>query len=227
MNTTKVSVLKKNKYNFFNILKMHPQKIADKDGKLKEGLVYGKDFVVLSPILFNLFQKWYGSSNDLVLKRHKIILEEEKDMSNIDLDKGHLAKFPNGESQKLSFTSTNINSWNMTQKQLSKNHSFLKGEDPNTEQKFEIEIFPVYLLFFNFLDLIKKNFTEMNQIKSNLDVIISKENVKYYQFSRKTKFTDILKTLQNTLKTFLTEDNSRLWVYYQNRLEICPFNESL
>ena len=40
------------------ILGFNNNKITDKDGKLKEGLVYMKDFVILSKRMFQLFYKW-------------------------------------------------------------------------------------------------------------------------------------------------------------------------
>ena len=68
------------KENQEQILGFNNNKITDKDGKLKEGLVYMKDFVILSKRMFQLFYKWYGKKNDIEIKRSKIYLEEEDDI---------------------------------------------------------------------------------------------------------------------------------------------------
>ena len=46
-------------------LKFNIDKIADQDGRLKEGLVYMKDFIVLSSRMYTLFYKWYGTRKDI------------------------------------------------------------------------------------------------------------------------------------------------------------------
>ena len=67
----------------------------------------------------------------------------------------------------------------------------------------------------------------MNQIVENIKESLSKENIKYYQFSRKTKFSELLNNLQSSLKMPLTKKNARLWVYYHERFEIAELNETL
>ena len=251
INITSESANKKNILEYQN-LKINTEKIADHDGRLKEGLVYGKDYIVLSQRIYDLFKRWYGSSNNIEIKRHKIYLDDENEnnsigenendnkfnVNNIDL-KSNL--FNNNDSvnkisiSKIYLNKTNISSSNsisghrsLSQKKtLLKNYSYLKGKNVKTNQKMEIEIYPIFLLFFNFIDMIKKNCYSLNQVIDNIKETVEKNSIKYYQFSRKTKFIDLLHTLQSSLKISLTKKNARLWVYYQGSFEISEFNESL
>ena len=262
-NTTTAGATKKKK-NQLRHLKINTEKIADHDGKLKEGLVYLKDYIVLSQRMYDLFKKWYGS-NHIEIKRHKIYINDENendnDNENTPYSRENINKFDinqidsksnlfnnnnninNDSNNKISISKiylnkTNISSVNSLRgynkntspsptKTLIKNYSYLKGENYRTHQTFEIEIYPIFLLFFNFIDMQKKNCSSLNQVIDNIKETITKEKVKYYQFSRKTKFIELLHTLQNTLKIPLTKKNARLWVYYQERFEISEFNDSL
>ena len=262
INTSTAGGSKRKKTQLKN-LKINTEKIADSDGKLKEGLVYLKDYIVLSQRMYDLFKKWYGSTNNVEIKRHKIYLDDENDNENdnenpqsdkefenkfdsnkIDNSKSNLFNnIGNNESNnkisisKIYLNKTNLSSINSNSgfhkkkfsptKSLIKNYSFLKGESLTTLQKFEIEIYPIFLLFFNFVVMQKKNCSSINQVVENIKETIAKEKVKYYQFSRKTKFIELLHTLQSTLKIPLTKKNARLWVYYQERFEISEFNKSL
>ena len=63
----------------------------------------------------------------------------------------------------------------------------------------------------------------MKSIKENNE----KNDVRYYPFSRKSKYIEILQTLQNSLKITLNKNNSRLWLFYKNSMDICDFNDTL
>ena len=76
-----------NKENQEQTLEFNNNKIANNDGKLKEGLVYMKDFVVLPKRMFQLFYKWYGKKNDIEIKRTKIYLEDDDDIIEEEKDK--------------------------------------------------------------------------------------------------------------------------------------------
>ena len=262
VNTTTVAAQKLKKKELKK-LKINTEKIADQDGKLKEGLVYLKDYIVLSQRIYDLFKKWYGVTNNIEIKRNKIYLDDEIeiekspssqndnnenkfDINKLDSKSNLFNNINNNDStNKISISkiylnrthiSTNVNSLSGHQyknitltpsKSLIKNYSFLKGENFETHQKFEIEIYPIFLLFFNFIDMQKKNCSALNQVVENIKEAIAKDNIKYYPFSRKTKFIDILHNLQSSLKISLTKKNSRLWVYYQERFEIIELNETL
>ena len=246
------------KKNELKKLKINTEKISDQDGKLKEGLVYLKDYIVLSKRIYDLFKRWYGVTNNIEIKRNKIYLDDESDIEKTHIDnenenknetniidsKSNLFNNINNESSnKISISKIYLNRSNMSninslsgfhkhnnfspKKTLIKNYSYLKGENPETNQKFEIEIYPIFLLFFNFSDMKKKNCSALNQVVDNIKETMAKESIKYYQFSRKTKFIELLNNLQVSLKTSLTRKNSRLWVYYQERFEIAEFNDTL
>ena len=236
-------------------LKFNIEKIADKDGKLKEGLVYMKDFVVLSKRMFHLFYRWYGNKQDIEIKRSKIYLEDENDIISINKEKEKSKEentesnlFPNinnnnvnknnDSSNKISISKIHLNnleriSLNSTRNNLSsnkgltKNYSFLKGISKKTHQKFELEIYPVFLAFFNFSDMQKKDCSSLDQIAQSIKDNISKGDIKYYPFSRKSKYNDLLQTLQNSLKITLNKNNARLWTYYKNSLELNELNDTL
>ena len=237
-------------------LKFNIEKIADKDGKLKEGLVYMKDFVVLSKRMFHLFYRWYGNKQDIEIKRSKIYLEDENDIISINKEKEKSKEdnmesnlFPNinsnnninnnnESSNKISISKIHLNnlekiSLNSTRDNLSlkkglmKNYSFLKGISKKTHQKFELEIYPVFLAFFNFSDMQKKDSSSLEHIAQSIKENISKSDIKYYPFSRKSKYNDLLQTLQNSLKITLNKNNARLWTYYKNSLELSELNDTL
>ena len=232
------------------IIEFNTSKIADKNGKLKEGLVYMKDFVVFSKRMYQLFHRWYGTKKDIEIKRNKIYLEDENVFNTIDKEKDKAKDeninsnlFPNAinneGSNKISISKIHLNnlekiSLNSTRnnlslqgKSLSKNYSFLKGINKKTHQKFELEIYPIFISFFNFVDIKKKDCSSLEQIMKSIKDNISKGDVRYYPFSRKSKYTEILQTLQNSLKITLNKNNSRLWLFYKNTMDICDFNDTL
>ena len=276
--TTTAALLKRKR----NELKLNTEKIADRHGKLKEGLVYLKDFIVLSERMYSLFYRWYGTNKTIEIKRYKISLDDENDSENApnnftnnnftpnsntnsnvntpnDKDKDN--KFdenkidtksnlfhhnnPNNESSnkvsisKIYLNKTIVSSGNSQSlnnnrisnisptKSLLKNYSYLRAENNQTGQIFEIEMYPIFLLFFNFVDMQKKNCSSLKQIVDNIKDTILSDNIRYYQFSKKTKFIELLHTLQSSLKMSLTKKNARLWVYYQERFEIAELNDSL
>ena len=257
-NTSTVGAVKKN-FELKN-LKMNTEKIADRDGKLKEGLVYLKDYIVLSERMYDLFKRWYGSTKNIEIKRNKIYLDDDNDNKGIELNNEKFSNTPdrlgdtkmdnsksnlfnnnNESSNKISISKIHLNRIDTTSltcqsgqkkfktpsKFLIKNYSFLKGKNNKTNQRFEIEIYPVFLLFFNFSEVQKKSCQTLNQIVENIKVVMTKDNVKYYQFSRKTKFIELLHTLQSSLKIPLTRKNARLWLYYHERFEIMEYDDSL
>ena len=223
------------------------EKIADKDGKLKEGLVYMKDFVVLTKRMFSLFYRWYGSKKDVEIKRNKIYLEDENDIpliekdNNINNKNGNINSnlFPsnNESSNKISISKIHLNNLekislnstrnNLQTKGLTKNYSYLKGVNQNTHQRFELEIYPIFLSFFNFIELTKKDCPSMTQLIDNLKESYKKNEIKYYPFSRKKKYIELLKLLQTSLKRTLNATNARLWLFYKNSFDLCNLNDTI
>ena len=102
------------------------------------------------------------------------------------------------------------------------------GIDFKTKKKFEFEIFPIFLLFFNFDTLQKKN-GSFDSIKESLKQTITQNGQfnRYYPFSRQTKFLDLLKTLEDSLSITLETNKSRLWIYYQEKFEKVEMKKTL
>ena len=253
INSNISSILMNDNQNQEKIVAFNLDKIADKDGKLKEGLVYKKDFVVLSKRMYQLFYKWYGTKKDIEIKRTKIYLEEEEnDNFNIAEEKNKINDDNNIEStispsnnhnesrQKISISKIHLNNIDKTSsnskgkskinspiKTLTKNYSFLKGINKKTHQNFELEIYPVFLCFFNFMDMQKKDCSSLEQVVETIKENVSKGDIKYYPFSRKSKYIDLLHTLQTSLKITLNKNNARLWTFYKNSFDISDLNDTL
>ena len=231
-------------------LKFNTNKIADKDGKLKEGLVYMKDFVVFSKRMFQLFNRWYGTRKEVEIKRNKIYLDDENDTIPLEEEKNkkrdeniNSTLFQNinstnvDSSNKISISKIHLNNIekislnstrnNLQGKSLTKNYSFLKGINNKTNQKFELEIYPIFLSFFNFVDMIKKDCSSLQQVINVVKDNSTKDDIRYYPFSRKKKYLELLQTLQSSLKIPLNKNNARLWLYYKNSFDICNLNDTL
>lgn len=131
---------------------MTTNKISDKNGKLLENKEYDVDYIILSQRIYNLFVKWYGPPIGQEIKREKIFLDE--------FDKNNTL-ISNAKSIKTKKKKLNINNLN----------NIFRGIDYKTLQKYELEIFPIFLLFYNFSDLIRKNNTTLNDIKEDLKKI--------------------------------------------------------
>ena len=253
VNNTNELINKKNSIN--DQLTFNLEKIADKDGKLKEGLVYMKDFVVLSKRMYQLFYKWYATKKDVEIKRTKIYLEEDdndnlniaeeknkinedNNINNINNIESNISPNSNKETgHKISISKIHLNnindkiSFNSTGKHklkcLTKNYSYLKGVNKKTNQNFELEIYPVFLCFFNFTDMQKKDCSSLEQVVETIKENISKGDIKYYPFSRKSKYADLLHTLQSSLKITLNKNNARLWTFYKNSFDLNDLNDTL
>ena len=253
VNNTNELINKKNSIN--DQLTFNLEKIADKDGKLKEGLVYMKDFVVLSKRMYQLFYKWYATKKDVEIKRTKIYLEEDdndnlniaeeknkinedNNINNINNIESNISPNNNKETgHKISISKIHLNnindkiSFNSTGKHklkcLTKNYSYLKGVNKKTNQNFELEIYPVFLCFFNFTDMQKKDCSSLEQVVETIKENISKGDIKYYPFSRKSKYADLLHTLQSSLKITLNKNNARLWTFYKNSFDLNDLNDTL
>jgi len=106
-------------------------------------------------------------------------------------------------------------------------NSIFKGFDSKTQQKFELELFPIFVLFYNFSDLIKKNNTFSSlkeELKKNIN---NKTSNSFYPFSRKSKFEILLKRLEESLEVKLDKNYSCLWFYYNDKFEIANLEETL
>ena len=173
-------------------LKILNNQISDKNGKLNDNLTYGKDYIVVTSKIHDLFSFWYGPIVGNDLKRDKIYIDNEK----------------NYEPPK-----------NLP--------SIFYGEETISKRKYEIELFPIFFLFYNFEQILKNE--SLEKMKEFLKETENNSSGKgmYYPFSRKSKFFDLLKLLENSINSILDINKTRLWLYYKGRLEIVDFQKKL
>ena len=186
-------------YEELNNLKIHTENISDQNGKINEGLVYLKDYVILTKKIYDLFCKWYG--NPLIeIEREKIYIEDEdeKRLNRLKLNKEDKEKC-----------------------------SFLQVEDLKTHKKYEIEIYPVFLVFLNFEEVQLRCHNSFSKFKEEIKAKLEKKDTILYKFSRKEKFSKLFSVLQDNLRMELDENNSRLWILYQDVFEKVQKDESL
>lgn len=170
-----------------NKLKIQTENICDQNGIINEGLIYAKDFMILSKRIYNLFCNWYGEPF-IEIEREKVLIEDEDN---------------NSSYQKL------------------------EGEDLTTHKKYEIEIYPVFLLFLNFQDVQRTCNHSFTAFKAEIKKKMEKPNSIFYKFSKKVKFAKLLNILQESVKMELDENNSRLWIFSKESLEEVNLNDSL
>ena len=188
-------------------LRMTTNKISDRNGRLLDNKEYDVDYIILSKRIYELFYKWYGPIIGAEVKREKIFLD--------DFDKSTLSISKQGKIKRRK--NNNMNSVN----------NIFKGIDLQTQQRYELEIFPIFLLFYNFIDLLRKNIT-MNDIKEDLKKNLNnKSNNSFYSFTRKTKFESLLKLLEDSVNAHLDRNTTRLWLYYNDKFEVVNYEETL
>lgn len=187
------------KYEELYNLKINAEKICDQNGKIYEGLVYLSDYMILPKRIYDLFCKWYNTPS-IDLEREKIFIDDE-------------------EENSLYYQNLN---------QLDKDVTFLfQGEDMSTHKKCEIEINPVFLVFLNFQEVQATCKNSLSKFKEEIKSKLEDKKTNYYKFSRKEKFSKLLNILQDSVDMELDENNSRLWIYYQDRFELVPNEDSL
>ena len=187
-------------YEELKNLKINTEKLCDKNGQMKEGLIYLGDYIILTELIYKLFCNWYGKP-EIEIEREKIFIENEEEneiyYQNLDLlDKD-----------------TNY---------------FFKGEDNKTHKKYEIEINPVFLLILFFQDIQNICGNSFNNLKEEIKKRMEDNCTNFTKYSRKTKFSKILSIMQTKTRMELDENNSRFWIYYHDRFEVIKNNnESL
>ena len=189
-------------------LRIMTNKICDKNGKLFDNVEYNVDYIILSKRLYFLFVKWYGNPIGNEIKREKIFLDENIN-NNIII-------------------SNTIG--NRVTRSKNKKNTIFRGEDLHTQQKYELELYPIFLLFFHFEDLLKKNINSFSQIKDQLKHFsnsTSSSNISLYSFSRKTKFATLIKLLSDGINVHLDKNTTRLWIYYDEKFDIVSYEETL
>ena len=187
-------------YEELKNLKINTEKLCDRNGQIKEGLVYFVNYIILTEQIYKLFCNWYGKP-EIEIEREKIIIENEEDNETYYQNIYSINKF--------------------------RDNIFI-GEDSKTKKKFEIEINPVFLLFLLYQELPSIIGNSFSNLKEEIKKKIEDNSTKFTKCSRKTKFSKLLLILQEKTKMELDENNSRLWIYYHDRFEIINnINETL
>jgi len=89
----------------------------------------------------------------------------------------------------------------------------------------EIEVYPVFLKFLSFDDILakisissknKKKLSSIKEFLSNITYADNPSNQSFCQFSRLTKYRDKLKQIETSCKRY-DYNKCRLWMFYQNK----------
>ena len=196
----KLNEYEQRRFNINN-LRMNTNKISDKNGRILENKQFDIDYIVVSKRIYNLFCNWYHQPNGGEIMREKIYLD--------DFDKNK-----------------NISKSTKNKKKKNSGNTIFKGIDIQTQQRYELELYPIFILFYFFSDLIKKN-GSMSSIKEELKKNMNNKNNSFYPFSRKSKFDILLKRLEESLDFKLDKNYSRLWLFYNDKFDIVNLDETL
>ncbi len=123
-------------YEELKFLKINTEKLCDKNGQMKEGLVYLSDYIILTELIYKLFCKWYGRPC-IEIEREKIFIDNEKE-------------------NELYYKSLDELDKDVTY--------FFRGEDSKTHKKYEIEISPIFLLILLYQEIQSNSITELKEI---------------------------------------------------------------
>ena len=201
-----------------------------KEKMLNEGVVYLKDYIILSPTIYKLFAKWYNFPNNYEIERDRINISynlKENQVDMLQIESSNLHKNIKSEEDKIETFQTS--------KEITNGNSqyILKTVNKTNKKKFrnkhyEIEVFPVFLIFYKMENIIKRGLKDASSLKKIIDSI-TKENKKfiYNKFSRKTKVKTIIEQMQDFFENKLTPITARLWFYLNNKVEIIPYEDSL
>ena len=168
-------------YEELNNLRIHTENICDENGIINEGLLYLSDYIILTKRIYNLFCIWYGKPL-IEIKREKIIIENER---------------KNESFFKL----------NKDDKEMS---TLVQTEDLKTHKKIEIEVYPVFLTFVNFNELQINCNNSFSKFKEEIKLKLENNFISFDKYSRKEKFSQLLKILQKNVNIEIDENNSRL-----------------
>ena len=206
----------------FENLKLNTKNISHPGGRLKEGVVYLKDYIILSPVMYNLFAKWYKFPPDEEIERERIIIDN-LDMSKFNIKNKDIKNIvKNDDDTFLEIEDHTI----PTSPQNNENENL--NEYVLRNKKYEIEIFPIFLVFYKMEDIINKGLNTLKYLKQMMKSITEdKSNFKYNKFSRKDKASFLMSQLQEYFENKLTPNTARLWIYYNDNIEIMSYEDTL
>ena len=187
--------------NSLNKLRMNTKKFCNRHGRILDGKEFLKDYIIVTETIYNLFTLWYGPPIGQNIIRKKIYLDDGTNNTYTD----------DAQNQKEEIQSTS---------------ALFSGIEKKTGKRFELELFPVFLQFYHFLDYLKGSKNSLITMKNDLKEKYNKEDQGNYEpFSRKTKFSQIAK-MYNTNDN-IDINNLRFWVFFSDKLSIVSMNDSL
>ena len=182
-------------------LKIGTTKFTNLHGRIVEGKEFLKDFIIITERIYRLFVFWYGSPIGPHIMRTKIYLDDGANNTCIE----------GTQNQKAEIQST---------------RTLFSGIEKKTGKRFELELYPVFLQVHYFSKCLKDSDNSMTTMKNNLKELYNKENKGTYdQFSRKKKFSQILKIYNSNNNIDL--NNARFWLFFNDELKIVSMNDSL
>ena len=209
--------------NEFEKLKFNINEICYIGGRLKEGLVYLKDYIIFSPRLYKLFSKWYDFPINDEIERDRIILYNDEDQ-NIDIKSLRKQKNKNFDSEIDIEPATMPTS----PKYIKENEDFFQNEDFFRSKNYEIEVFPIFLVFYKMEDLLKNGLNTLSYLKEHMRKITKdRTNFKYNKFSKTVKVKTIIDQLQEYFENKLNPNIARLWIYYNDKIEVISYEDTL
>ena len=214
-----------NKEEELDKLELNINEIFYNGGRLKEGLVYLKDYIILSQRIYILFSKWYEFPNNDEIERERIDLFDDDKFDIND-------KFSETKNKYINYNNKNgfdAEELTMpTSPKMKEKEVVFPNENLFRNKNYEIEIFPVFLVFYKMEDIIKKGLNTLSYFKEYMKKITKdKINFKYNKFSKKVKISFIISQLQEYFENKLNPNIARIWIYYNDKLDIIPYEDSL
>ena len=183
----------KDKKNELRKLKINTKNFCDNQGKIIEGKIFPDDYVIISQTMYSLFLQWYDPPLGPIVQRKKIYLDDENNY--YDDTRNSQIKKRRKKSKELKFT----------------------GIEDKTHKNFELELNPIFTQFYDFLDYFKDANNSIGELKHKLKKQIKKDEAdsKFKPFSRKTKFKEIAKKINNNIDL----KSIRFYAYFNDRFE--------
>ena len=100
-----------------------------------------------------------------------------------------------------------------------KNSKFI-AIDKETNKKCELELYPIFIKFYSYLNFIS-NHSSKKEILHKLNKLFENED-RYSSFSRKTKFFEIAKALNN-----MEINDVRFWIFFNGELNLAEMSNTL
>ena len=186
-------------YNDFRKLRINTTNFCDNNGRILEDKEFPKHYVIISETMYKLFLEWYGPPLGMNILRKKIYIDDELNNNNDET--------------------------NSLIKKRKKKYGVARfsGIEKKTKRKFELELNPIFIQFHYYLGLLKNANNSKSELKYDLRKRYNREEGSYSPFSRKTKFSDIAKRINNNIDL----NNIRFCIYYNDRIEKVKNSDSL